>query len=185
MIRTTILLALCVLIPLVACNSQEKQSKDSKITKDTKTNLETNKEVKTEPKKETSKNSVEVQVSGKEDCLKEAGGKHAENKILCDGAISNFPVDCFLNAGGGDVLKRSILCSGAESYAPLDCLLDTTLSVHGGTVIQGAILCSGVTPQNLARRIKCFYDADYDTFNEIVLSCAGKGKRWKKYLYIL
>ena len=58
MIRTTILLALFVLIPLVACNSQEKQSKDSQITKDTKTNLETNKEVKTEPKKETSKNSV-------------------------------------------------------------------------------------------------------------------------------
>ena len=123
-----------------------------------------------------------AETKGEKECLEMAGGNKTQNKILCDGAKSDFPVNCFLDAGGGNVLKRSILCSGATDYAPIDCLLDTTLNVPGGTVVQGSVLCSGVTESNLKARIKCFYTVDHDTFNEIVLACATKGKKWKKYL---
>jgi len=174
MIRTTILLTIFVLIPLVACNSQDKESESSKVTKDTKTNLE--------PKKETSKNSAEVQASGKKDCLDKAGGTPLENKILCDGATNDFPIECFLEAGG-EFMEKSITCSGAKSFAPLDCLDQTVLVVRGLHIIHGAILCSGVTKKTLKQRVDCFFDAKEGSFEADVLHCATKGKRWEKYLY--
>jgi len=125
MIRTTILLTLFVLIPLVACNSQEKQSKDSTITKDTKTNLETNKElkteVKTEPKKETSKNSAKVQASyrASRPCSVDSFGEFAcsDDHNECE---FNRDMDDVACGGKADYCRRTglgdVACGGLADH---------------------------------------------------------------------
>jgi len=181
MIRTTILLALFVLIPLVACNSQDKKSESSKVTKDTKTNLETNKEVKSEPKKETSKNSVEVQASVKKDCRKESGLDIDLALILCDGAVSLKPVVCFNAITISSNEAAAILCSGTNSAAPVACFQETIGRSVSGSDLQGAILCSGVTLDTWIDRVECYNDAR-GTYYKRVVACAEKGKQWTSYL---
>ena len=100
--------------------------------------------------------------------------------ILCDGATSLLPLDCFDEAHGYTAPK-AILCSGAKDAAPLACFEESVVAI-GGSNLAGAILCSGVTVKNWIERVECYKNAR-GRHNDAAIGCAEKGRRWVKYLY--
>jgi len=110
MIRTTILLALFVLIPLVVCSSQDQDSESSKVTTE---NRPTDKKV----------NSIGY---GAEECLSATDLVGEDAAVLCNGATSHYPARCYYttNLVGMDA---AVLCNRATSDMPADCSKATNL----------------------------------------------------------
>ncbi|MBI4925817.1 MAG: hypothetical protein HY843_07835 [Bdellovibrio sp.] len=98
-------------------------------------------------------------------------GSHRDRNaaLLCSGASSNAPVDCFLKAKNDlrgldfNTVEAALLCSGAKSNKPLSCFLEaykltTTFDNHRDRNI--AYLCNGTgNGTNSDTPLNCFVNA--------------------------